>query len=283
MVFSAKFWGTRGSVASPGESTVRYGGNTCCVEVRCGEQVIILDAGTGIRCLGHDLELQGITDVSLLVSHTHMDHIQGFPFFTPLYNRSFKLCVYGPVGGAIQTSEALCKQMESYYFPVPFQDLPARVRFQSYNGSFLVGPVSVQVQELNHPGGSRGFRIGYADKTLVYLTDHEPYSSLYGDTEYSRERDRNILEFTRGADLLIREAQYTVEEYPARRGWGHGTFDMAARDAAAAGVKRLAIFHHDPAHSDRFLEDQLARLQDLFRSTEMEIFMAREGATVWLE
>lgn len=261
-------------MASPGEATLRYGGNTACVEVRCGSRVIVLDAGTGIRALGLALEKERVTELDLLISHYHMDHLQGFPFFTPSYHAGTRIGIYlAPRDATRPLAEPFHKLMEEPYFPVPFKILAADISFHQMNGHCRLGEVRVRSHALNHPGGCLGFRLENAGTVLVYLTDHEPY----GDP-----RDRVVRDFTRGADLLIREAQYTTAEYEVKRGWGHSTFDDAVTSAIEAGVKRLALFHHDPEHDDLFLERQLEALQARYRSSALDISLAREGQFVEL-
>ena len=280
--FSVKFWGTRGSVATPGEGTVRCGGNTPCLEMRCGERIIVLDAGTGIRPLGQALERQGVRKLTLLITHPHMDHLQGFPFFTLAYNREATLDIHLPKFGPEATDEPLHKLMEGVQFPVIFSKLPAQVNVHRMNGGLHLGEVEVRCHAVNHPGGCLAYRFTYGGKVFVYLTDHEPWRRIWPRHPESDTRDRELLEFTRGADLLVREAQYTPEEYEERRGWGHSTFDDALADALAAGVKKLVLFHHDPDHDDVFLENQLAALEVRKGSAELEILLAREGQTIEL-
>jgi phosphoribosyl 1,2-cyclic phosphodiesterase len=262
-------------VAAPGESTLRCGGNTPCVEVRCGARVIVLDAGTGIRELGLKLVEQGVREVDLLISHFHMDHLQGFPFFTPSYHAGVRIDIYlAQLSPGRPLAEPFHKLMEEPHFPVPFRVLAADIRFHEMNGFRQLGEVAVKSQLVNHPGGCIAYRLEYGGKTLVYLTDHESYAG---------PEDAAVREFTRGADLLIREAQYTSAEYEHHHGWGHGTFEAAAADALESDVKRLALFHHDPQHDDEFLERELGKLQFRYRGSELEIFLAREGQCVELD
>jgi phosphoribosyl 1,2-cyclic phosphodiesterase len=271
--FSIRFWGTRGTVPTPGPSTLRYGGNTACVEVRCGNQLIILDAGTGIRPLGLQLDREGVNEVHLMISHMHMDHVHGFPFFNLIYAPGSRLKIYGRVG----VMEVLRRQTEIPYFPVPFQNLSSDIQFIELQSPFSLGDVLVSAHKVNHPGGCYAFRFEYADRTFTYLTDHEPFVRSNDDSHENRLLDRGVLEFTRGANLLAREAQYTSEEYEQKRGWGHSTYDDAVQDAIEAGVERLALIHHDPLHDDEFLEDQLRNIRRHYENGEMDITMACEG------
>ena len=259
---------------TPGPATVRCGGNTPCVEVRCGSQVIVIDAGTGIRELGLTLEQEGVTRMDLLLSHFHMDHLQGFPFFTPSYHPGTRIDVHlASLGPGHLLSEPFDKLMEAPHFPVPFQDLAADIRFHEVNGCNQIGDVTVKSYPVNHPGGCTAYRLEYRGKTLVYLTDHEPYAAA---------EDQPVLEFTRAADLLIREAQYTAEEYAQKRGWVHSTFDAAVSDAIEAGVRSLALYHHEPQHDDLFLDRELEELKSRYGSSALDIFLAREGECIEL-
>ena len=244
------------------------------MEVRCGSRVIVLDAGTGIRQLGLGLAQQGVTEVDLLISHFHMDHMQGFPFFTPSYNPAVRINIcLAKLSPGRPLEEPFHKLMEQPQFPVPFGVLAADIRFEEINGSRQLGDVCVTSVPVNHPGGCIAYRLEYGGKTLVYLTDHEPFGSAL---------DGPVREFTHGADLLIREAQYTAAEYRLKRGWGHGTFDDAVTDAIGAKVKRLALFHHDPEHDDLFLERELGELQFRYGVSQLDISLAREGQCVEL-
>lgn len=229
----------------------------------------MLDAGTGIRELGLKLEQEKVAALDLLISHGHMDHLQGFPFFNPAYHPGTRIDVYLADSG----ESPLQKLMQAPHFPVPFDALAAEIRFHQVNGRCHLGEVEMRSYPLNHPGGSLAYALRYRGKTLVYLTDHEPYAGA---------EDEGVRDFTRGADLLIREAQYTAGEYEHKRGWGHSRFEDAVADAVAAGVKRLALFHHDPQHDDQFLERELGALQARYAASPLEISLAREGQSIEL-
>ena len=232
-----------------------------------------MDAGTGIRELGLQLDAEGVNSLDLLFSHFHMDHTQGFPFFSPAYHEGTQIDIYAAAWAEHSLAEPFHRLMDQPSFPVPFQYMSADIRFHEMNGSSQLGEVAVQSQMLNHPGGCIAFRLQYEGKTLVYLTDHEPYGSV---------QDQEVRDFTRGADLLIREAQFTNAEYELKRGWGHSRFDDAVSDAIESGVKRLAITHHDPQHDDLFLERKLSELHSRYASSKLDIFLAREGQSVVL-
>jgi phosphoribosyl 1,2-cyclic phosphodiesterase len=233
----------------------------------------VLDAGTGIRELGLKLEKEGISEIDLLFSHFHMDHTQGFPFFTPAYQEGTRINIYAAPWAEHPLAEPFHKLMDQPSFPVPFQYMSADIRFHEMNGSTRIGDVQVRSHSVNHPGGCIAFRLEYAGKVLVYLTDHEPYGNA---------RDQEIRDFIRGADVVIREAQYTDAEYESKRGWGHSRFDDAVSDAVESGVKRVAIYHHDPEHDDAFLERKLRELQSRYGTSKIDIFLAREGQSVEL-
>jgi phosphoribosyl 1,2-cyclic phosphodiesterase/CheY-like chemotaxis protein len=269
---AVRFWGTRGSIPTPGRTTLRYGGNTSCVEVRCGETVMLFDCGSGAREAGLSLarEFKGRDlQAHLFVSHAHWDHIQGFPFFAPAYGPGNRLTLYSVRGADKSLEKIFTGQMDSSYFPVDLTDMMAQLEFVELEGPFELGGARISHQYLNHPGLAVGFRIEAEGKTVVYLTDHEPYCRLSGDNDHNRKLDREVDEFARGADLYIREAQYTEEEYPAKRGWGHSTWKDAVDSAHAAQVQRLMLYHHDPMHDDDFLDQVVASCHTYMREQGM--------------
>jgi phosphoribosyl 1,2-cyclic phosphodiesterase len=263
--FFVRFWGVRGSIATPGPATAEVGGNTSCVEVRCGDELIVLDAGTGLRALGDELVRRGEKRGELLLSHLHWDHIQGLPFFVPLYVPGTELTVRGPAWGDGGLAGALRRQMSAPGFPVELGDVSARLRFEELRprSQFECGEARITAAKLNHPGGVLGYRIEYRNRSIVYATDTEHYECV----------DPVLRELARGADLLIYDAQYTPEEYPSKVGWGHSTFEAACWLAREAGVKRLALFHHDPRHGDAAVAAIERRAQACFG----DVFAAREG------
>lgn len=272
-----KFWGVRGSVPSPGPDTVRYGGNTSCVEVRVGDELLILDAGTGLRQLGRSLMAEfpeRPLTANLLLTHTHWDHIQGMPFFGPIYRSNCRLRIYGYEGARRSLETILSGQMESPYFPVAFQKLPGNVEIEELKDlRFQVGAVRVEAWFANHPGICAGFRLFTDNGSLVYIPDHEPLHrhrfetsawprAVQGAAAAGREEAR-MDEFLRGADALILDAQYDLAEYQQRIGWGHGCVDDAVAIALRAGVKCLWLFHHDPDHDDAKIDAMLAHARRL--------------------
>ena len=290
------FWGTRGSIPTPGSRTSLYGGNTSCVEVRCGQDILIFDAGTGIRELGLALIQESLGEpltLHLFISHTHWDHIQGFPFFVPAYEGTTTLHVYGSPGQGRPLEKLLHGQMDSDYFPVAFGDLDCTLSIHEFRGEdFRIGDTTVSAMYLNHPGMCLGFKVQHDGKTLVYATDHEPYRSTLphlgqrGEEgwEFGQVLDEELVRFAAGVDLYIGEAQYTDEEYRGRIGWGHSSLSATVGVALKAGVKSLALYHHDPMHSDEVVSEMLNKAKRLIagqRST-LHCFAASEGLVVEL-
>ena len=285
--FTIRFWGTRGSIATPGEATNKYGGNTACTEVRCGEQLLILDAGTGIRALGASLlgEFQKKPIKGhILVGHTHWDHIQGFPFFAPAFNPNNEFTIYSLHGAEKPLQKVFRGQMDSDYFPVLLSEMKAKLNFFELESEVRLGEVRVSFIFLNHPGLAVGFRISFAGRALVYLSDHETFGRLSPQGPSPNPLDTGIERFAENADLLISEAQYTEEEYAQKKGWGHSTFLDALERAARAKVKRLAIFHHDPSHDDEFLDGVQEFCQKTMadRNYTFSCSLAQEGTSIEL-
>lgn len=276
-----RFWGTRGSIAAPGPSTARYGGNTSCVEVRADDgSLFVLDCGTGARALGLDLARRGgPLRVSLLIGHTHWDHIQGFPFFVPAFLPDVELNIYAPMGFQRGLEEAMAGQMEYSYFPVKLRDLRSRLHFiELEEGFFRVGGVRVETQYLNHTAPTIAYRISTDTATVAYVTDHEPFWAAPG-AAFQHPGDEAHVAFLRGADLVIHDAQYGAEEYASKVGWGHSTVEYAVDVALAAGVRRLALFHHDPGHDDPVVEGLERRARERAGSG-CDVFAAREGLAI---
>jgi phosphoribosyl 1,2-cyclic phosphodiesterase len=247
---TVRFWGVRGSIPSPGPRTTKVGGNTSCVEVRAGDQVLIFDMGTGLRSLGEALfqEKAGEPiEATIFVSHYHWDHIQGLPFFGPGFAPRNRFTIYGPDRNGQGIRDVLAGQMVPPYFPVPLEALRAQLDFKQVKsgGKLQVGPASVTAKELYHPGGVFSYRVDLGKKAVVYATDFE----------HGTEADDALVEFASGADVLIIDSQYTPDEYAgknglSRVGWGHSTWREAAAFAERAEVKTLVLFHHDPTRSD---------------------------------
>jgi phosphoribosyl 1,2-cyclic phosphodiesterase len=250
MAFKVKFWGVRGSIACPTPRHIGFGGNTSCIEVSAGGERIILDAGTGIRNLGFWMLKKDVQHASILLSHTHWDHINGFPFFTPAFipGKSFNIMA-GHVDeeqGGIR--KVLGGQMAQPFFPVPLEAMQSEMNFQDFKAGeeFSLGPnLHVKTAPLNHPNGSTAYRIEHRGKSVCYVTDTEHIPG---------KPDENILGLIEGSDLVIYDSTYTEEEFPAKVGWGHSTWEEGVKLCQMANVKMMAIFHHDPEHDDVFME-----------------------------
>jgi CheY-like chemotaxis protein len=284
-----RFWGTRGSLAKPGPTTVRYGGNTSCVEVRLADgTLIVLDCGTGAHGLGQALvdSGQGPLRGHLLITHTHWDHIQGFPFFAPLFVPGTEWDLYAPgSGGGQQLETTLAGQMEYTYFPVTLEQLDATIRFHDLvESQFTVGGARVIAQYLNHPALTLGYRLEGDGVAVVYAIDHEPHGRGRTDERPAHREDQRHVEFLAGADLVIHDAQYTADEYPKRIGWGHSPAEWAVDYALAAGARRLALFHHDPLRDDDAVDRLVAicRQRVAAAGGSLEVFGAAEGQVVEL-
>jgi phosphoribosyl 1,2-cyclic phosphodiesterase len=278
MTMRIRFWGVRGSVPSPGPDTAEVGGNTSCVEVVLGngrdEQRIVLDAGTGLRGLGQALARKGPVEATVLLSHVHWDHIQGVPFFGPLYSESTRLrFVAGAFGGSLEG--ALHAQMRTPHFPVDLSHVPSQLQFETHrDGARIeVGESVVTLRKANHPDAVYAYRIDYAGRSIVYATDTEHYACL----------DPRLVALARGADVLVYDAQYLPEEYDGRMGfsrvgWGHSTWTAGCELARAADVGQLVLFHHDPTRSDA----DVCAIETLARHSFQETIAAREGLEIAL-
>jgi phosphoribosyl 1,2-cyclic phosphodiesterase len=269
MGYKVKFWGVRGSIACPSPDHMVYGGNTSCVEFALGDNVIILDAGTGIRALGQHLSRRGTPSAHLLLTHTHWDHINGFPFFAPAFNPAFKLTIMaGHLGGKPGGIRAvLANQMENPTFPVPLTAMQGVMSYRDFHAGetfVLCGEVVVKTAPLRHPNGATAYRIEHDGISVCLVTDTEHVPG---------QPDENILGLIEGADLVIYDSTYTDAEFPAKVGWGHSTWQEGVRLARAANVKKLAIFHHDPDHTDDFME----QVEDEARRMWPHTMVARDG------
>ncbi|PYK30838.1 MAG: MBL fold metallo-hydrolase [Verrucomicrobia bacterium] len=290
-----KIWGVRGSIPVPGSSTVRYGGNTSCIEVRADGELIVLDAGSGIRQLGLALENEFGSNpihLTLLITHVHWDHIQGFPFFVPAYNDKNQIQIFGYDGSGSGLQEILKGQMATPFFPVELYDLPGKIEIQKLNTmDFKIGSVRVRARFMNHPGVCVGYRILTSKGSVAYLPDHEPYEAFKLHSakshllspEQTKKRaleDRaELVKFLQGSDVLILDTQYTDEEYQAHIGWGHGSLTTAISLALDASVRKLVLFHHDPTHDDEMIDSMLQTARKIAAKSEsyLEVEAAREG------
>ncbi len=285
---AVRFRGVRGSLPSPGLETTRYGGNTSCVEVRAGDDILILDAGTGLRSLGSDLTAEFGTrplKATILISHTHWDHIQGLPFFAPGFVENNEIGILAAPGKRQNVERALGDQMKPLNFPVSLNSMLglASVNELSLSGARL-GAFTIRAKSLNHPGGCAGFRIESKGASLAYLPDHEPFFSNSGArNDVARGMTDALVEFVHGVDLLILDTQYTSSEYPARIGWGHGCLPDSVALGIQAGVKQLALFHHDPAHNDDQVDGMVAEGARLAGAAPMVVTGASENVDVFIE
>jgi phosphoribosyl 1,2-cyclic phosphodiesterase len=256
---------------------VKFGGNTSCAEIRADGEHIILDAGSGLRVLGMSLmqEFKGRPlDLTILLTHMHWDHIQGFPYFLPAYEQGNRIRILGYEGARRSLQATLEVQMESPYFPVSFQELPGNITIEELKElTFSVGKVKVRAARANHPGLAMGYRIETSAGSVCYVPDHESAPGENGGA---------IAELIAGAEVLLMDAQYTAEEYGLKAGWGHGCLDDVVRVACEAGVKRLYLFHHDPTHDDAAIEQMVGRARELASDHDIEIDAAREGEQVIL-
>ncbi|MGH7289413.1 MAG: MBL fold metallo-hydrolase, partial [Myxococcota bacterium] len=285
-----RFWGTRGSIAKPGPTTLRHGGNTSCVEVRSSSgTLVVLDCGTGAHGLGRELANQSPKRGHLLIGHTHWDHIQGFPFFEPLFTPGHHWSVYAPGSHRRQLEETLAGQMAYEYSPIGFESLRAQVAFHELTEGVLeLGDIRVRTQYMNHPVLTLGYRLECDGAALVYATDHEPHTLHPEDAEPGapliHPEDRRHVRFLAGADLVIHDAQYTLADFPERAGWGHTPVERAVDYATLAGAKRLALFHHDPKRHDEAMDRVTTAAQARAREagSALEVFAASEGSVIEL-
>lgn len=285
------FWGTRGSISTPGSQTEKYGGNTPCIGVQSGSTTVIFDAGTGIRNLGLQLAArpkeEGPVDAHIFLTHTHWDHIQGLPFFTPAYIAGNSLSVYGSPRKEMFLEQILQGQMNEDYFPVKMSAFNATMKIQEIasHDSVNIGKVRIEwMDQPAHPGGSVHYKVCVGDKKVVYATDVELDIPLGPDPEHpaSPEALEQYRAFVRGVDLLIADGQYTETEYVSKKGWGHTSLPSLLHVLKGQGVKQLAVFHHDPQHSDTMLDGLWSNYGARYmeENPDSNIFWAREGMTV---
>ncbi len=272
MSMTVRFWGVRGSIASPGPDTVKVGGNTSCVEITAGASRLVLDAGTGLRRLGNELIKHGPVDVTMLLSHVHWDHIQGLPFFAPIYAPGTRVHLVSGANGT-PTREVLRRQMSAPTFPVDLADVPASLTYLEVRDRqrFVAGETEVTAVRANHPDGVYAYRIEHRGSSVVYATDTEHYRCV----------DPRLASLARNADVLIYDAQYLPREYAgeggvSRVGWGHSTWEAAVELARAAGVGKLVLFHHDPSRTD----EAVAMIEAEAQSEFGDCVAAREGMAI---
>lgn len=269
-----KLWGTRGSLPTPGPETIDFGGNTSCISVMKGDQLLILDAGSGIMRLGK--QLANFKRIDILLSHLHMDHIQGLGFFAPLYNPQAEIHIWGSAGTTNSLRTRLRRYLSPPLFPVRIRDLPCNLYLHEVaRDAFQIGDFSIYADYVCHPSPTMGFRVEAESKALAYISDHEP---ALGMTDFPGEPEwTSGYSLAQAADLLIHDAQYSEEEYASRKGWGHSSYPQALQFAKLAEAKHVLLFHHDPEHSD-------LRLRELFhqyvvgKDWPFQVELAAEGA-----
>jgi ribonuclease BN (tRNA processing enzyme) len=301
-MLSVRFWGVRGSIPCPGRNTVEFGGNTSCLEIRADKRLVIVDLGTGVKPLGDWIiendSKNGTMDMDIFISHTHWDHIMGFPMFSPIFIPGTKMRIRGPVSYNDDSLASIIRDQLSYrYWPVRQSELAAQIDYMELKETKidLGDELTVRTKYLNHPLLCLGYRFEYMGKSIVTAYDHEPYRNFFPtdpeDPFYNEEnayegeaaaKDENarMLRFCKGADILIHDAQYTQEEFEKHLGWGHSSYEYAIDAAIQAEAKKLVFFHHDPNSSDKYL----AALEDKYRhemkgKSDLEILMARAGLT----
>ncbi|HEX4181509.1 MAG TPA: GAF domain-containing protein [Caulobacteraceae bacterium] len=281
-----RFYGTRGSIATPGQATLRYGGNTSCVAVQSDSgTLVILDIGTGASVIGRELMAKGgPLHGHILIGHTHWDHIQGLPFFPPLFVPGNEWDIYAPRGLRQTLRETLAGQMQHIYFPVDLDQLGANIQYHELiEGSLQLGDINVTAQYMNHPALTLGYRLEVDGATLVYACDHEPFAREHGDNPGQfTGQDLHHARFLADADLLIHDAQYAASEYAGKVGWGHSTMEYAIAIAKFAGVKRVALTHHDPTRTDDALDALMKQVHAQPADGGLEIFAASEGQEIEL-
>jgi phosphoribosyl 1,2-cyclic phosphodiesterase len=276
-----RVWGARGSLSAPGPATVGYGGNTSCVELELDDgTTLILDAGSGIRELGQRLLERDRGEVHICLTHLHLDHVEGLGFFAPLWKAGWKLRFWGPPSTTATLRERVSRYLSPPLFPVGLAEAPAEALFEDVpREPWRIGSAIVEAQAVEHRGPTLGYRIEEHGQVLAYVPDHEPYLTSALDDEPQWISGWAL---AAGADLLLHDSQYTDEEYEHRLGWGHSSATHAAVFARAAGVRRLALFHHDPMRSDRALEELYDEVAELLRSDQEPPLIAREGLEIEL-
>jgi phosphoribosyl 1,2-cyclic phosphodiesterase len=277
-MLQVRFWGVRGSIPCPGHDTVIYGGNTACIEIRADDRLIIIDLGSGARPLGNwlidnDLKKNGKIKADIFITHTHWDHIMGFPMFSPIYNEKVEFNIRGPISSISENLKDIFETLFSHNFwPVRLDGLSAKIEYNQINQTSLDlgGDLVVTSNILNHTVICLGYRIDYKGKSIGIVYDHE---SLKMESNKTTNENEKLFNFLKDVDILIHDSQYTSEEYPYHIGWGHSTLDNAVQTADAVKAKKLVFFHHDPSRTDT----QLEQLEKNYMNNPITAIMAREG------
>jgi phosphoribosyl 1,2-cyclic phosphodiesterase len=279
----ARIWGCRGSVAAPGADTVKYGGNTSCVEVRLASgHALVLDAGTGMRALGVSMERDLPGELHILLTHLHLDHLQGLGFFRPLFSPELDIHIWGPTSPVQHLSERIAMYLSPPLFPVRLEDVPSHLTFHDApEEPVTIGSATIRAAKVIHQGPTVGYRIEEHGRALVYLPDHEP--SPGADLGAVPAEWMSGQEIARGADVLLHDAQYRDHEYDAHVGWGHSSIAAVMEFARKADVDTVVLFHHDPYHTDDQLEELLGEARDKWPSMEERVCLAYEGMTIVLD
>jgi phosphoribosyl 1,2-cyclic phosphodiesterase len=293
---SMRFWGVRGSIPTPGPTTLQYGGNTSCIELRAGDQIIILDAGTGLRLLGLQLMSEfgeKPLELTLLLTHTHWDHIQGLPFFLPVYQPNNHLRILGYEGARVGLETVLNSQMESPFFPIGLKEVPANIRIEELKDwEFELGGVHVRACYAHHPGSCVGYRLSFEGRSIAFFPDNELNDERSGPLAGQRATSGTpsamlkgqckLSDFVQGVDVLVMDSQYDATEYERHIGWGHGCVDRVVSLAVEAQVKQLYLFHHDPNHDDTKITEMVSHARKLAaaQGSNLLVEAAREGLTV---
>jgi phosphoribosyl 1,2-cyclic phosphodiesterase len=267
-----RFWGVRGSIPCPGADTIRYGGNTPCIEIRCGQRVLIFDAGSGIRPLGNSLvKNKATSELDIFLTHCHLDHVTGLPFFAPFFSDKYRIRIWaGNLLPDESVEKVVRKFMSSPLFPVEVEIFQATTEFHDFRSGDILRPYDdlvLQTGALDHPDGASGYRLEYGGRIFALLSDTEGFPG---------KRDDELVALARNADLVVYDATFTEEEIKTRGGWGHSTWQRGIRLAERAGAKQLCLFHHDPSHDDEFMDDMAAEANDARPGT----ITAREGQII---